>query len=40
MFVADFVVEDREIEGETQTDWVCWWHFLFADLVSVFVGNF
>lgn len=38
MLVEDFIVENGEIEGKTQTDWVCWWHLLFADLVSLFVG--
>lgn len=38
MFVEDFIVENGEIEGKTQADWVCRWHLRFADLVSLVVG--
>ena len=29
----DFVVEDREVEGETELDWVAWWKFNSVGLV-------
>lgn len=31
----DFVVEDGEVEGKTELDWVAWWE---GDLVSLVVG--
>ena len=35
MVFHDFVVEDREIEGKTEFDWVAWWK---CDLVSFLVA--
>ena len=36
--VEDLVVEDGEVEGETQSDGVGWLHLTFADLKGVLVG--
>ena len=36
--VEDLVVEDGEVEGETQPDGVGWLHLTFADLKRVLVG--
>lgn len=36
--VEDFVVEDGEVEGQAQSDGVCWLHVLLADVEGFLVG--
>lgn len=38
-WVEDLIVENGEIEGETETDWVCGLHFFFADVKGFLVGS-
>jgi len=36
--VQDFVVEDREVQGKTETDWVSWGKVGLGDFGSVLVS--
>mmetsp|Transcript_16256 Transcript_16256/g.45061 ORF Transcript_16256/g.45061 Transcript_16256/m.45061 type:complete len:234 (+) Transcript_16256:1611-2312(+) len=36
--VEDLVVEDGEVEGQTETDWVCWWEVGGGDSAGGLVG--
>lgn len=35
--VEDFIVKDREVEGQAEPDGVCWLHLLLADVESILV---
>lgn len=35
--VEDFIVEDREVEGQAKPDGVCWLHLLLADVKCLLV---
>lgn len=39
-WVDDLVVENREIQGKTKTDWVRGLHLFFADIKGILVGIF
>lgn len=38
-WVEDLIVENREIERKSKTDWVCGLHFRFADFKGLFIGS-